>query len=525
MPPTTSFQDLPIEVLPLILERLVGRRSDLRHATLVCRQWRAPAERLQYSWIRLWGRDLAIVSLVFRTLADNPHLCHMIRKFEVRVFSLSLILSERLEMEQLAVRVLRQAIRLEHLIWTRKGALTDRVFEAITSISTLRSFELNAHTNLSPGSWDADHLLRLPKLRTLSLILPDRSIAHILPAFLQTQRTLSKKADPESEGWLELQELSILCRESPNINDSVVSACSPFLQGSALKSLVLAGCSRLTGATLLPLLATLPFLEHLALEATSIPPSFYIEAAPLLTHLRSLKLTHPGPKHPTSTQFSPSLCHLLQYLPDLRSFTLYHSGTSASGGWIWPIVEPSLMDAIVKKKRLEKFECSGVLMEVEEVERLCMVQGLKDMVIHLGWEIRLPRVTNAISHLPRLKTLHILAQTPEITMEKIEAIVASSPSLEQIGFRNRVWHVRRKQIKAASNETKTSGEEPTTDDYRIKVSLERWDSPWWPEALFVISLREGTEAFGAFRRSRYGAEDDNEQEMLDDESSSESDEQ
>ncbi|SCV66965.1 BQ2448_5611 [Microbotryum intermedium] len=492
MPPT-SFQDLPIEVLPLILEPLVGRRSDLRHATLVCRQWREPAERLQYSWIRLWGSDLAIVPLVFRTLADHPHLCHLIRKFEVRVFSLSLILSERQEMEQLAVQVLRQATSLEHLIWTRKGALTDRVFEAITPIKTLTSFELNAHTNLSPGSWDAEHLLRLRPLRMLSLVLPDRSIAQILPAFLQHQRTLSRKSDWDLQGRLELQELSILCRESPNINDSVISACSPFLQGSALKSLALAGCSRLTGSTLLPLLAMLPSLEHLALEATSIPPSFYLEAAPLITQLRSLKLTHPGPKQPTLDQFPPSLCHLLNSLPDLHTFTLYHSGTPASGRWQWPVVGPVLMDAIVDKKRLEKFECSGVLIEVELVERLCTVQGLKDLVVHLGWELHLPRLINAITHLPRLRTLHILAQTPDVTMEQIESIAASSRSLEQIGFRNRVWHVRRKYIRVGSNGPRQSssnarqnGVDPTMEDFRVKVSLERWDSPYWPEALFVV---------------------------------------
>lgn len=293
-------------------------------------------------------------------------------------------------MEAVAIQVILQAVNLRDLLWTRKGALTDRVFEAIKTLKHLRSFELNAHTNLSPGSWDAEHLLGLPRLQSLSLILPDRKIASMLPEFFKQQRRLAGEeglAIGQDDGPA-FAELSLLCRESTIFNDRVFAACAQQLAHSQLSSLALAGCAKLTGAPLLDLIPTLS-LHHLALEATAVLPSFYPLAAPHLTTLVSLKLTHPGPRSATLPDFFPSLSRLLEHTRKLRSFTLYHSGTSSTGTREWPVVDETFVSSLVGSVGLglHKFECSGVLMRVATVELLAEgAPELRDLVVHLGYE-------------------------------------------------------------------------------------------------------------------------------------------
>ncbi|GAA5999318.1 hypothetical protein JCM5350_007445, partial [Sporobolomyces pararoseus] len=214
---STSISDLPPELLPDILRHLV-RRQDLYNVSLVNRDWSVIGQKLLYRWIRLFGKDLAIAAQLFETLASTPRLARLVRRLEVRVYPLSNVVKERRAMEELAIRMLRNCENVEELLWTRKGSLTDDVFEAIVKLPRLNNFELNAHTNLSPGSWSASHLVNLPRLKSISLILPDRNVANILPEFLTRQRQLSTNHD-SSEESLALEELSILCRDSTAIND------------------------------------------------------------------------------------------------------------------------------------------------------------------------------------------------------------------------------------------------------------------------------------------------------------------
>ncbi|KPV76065.1 uncharacterized protein RHOBADRAFT_53059 [Rhodotorula graminis WP1] len=483
----TELADLPLELLAQLLAPLVSRR-DLCSAALVCRAWRSTAQQLLLRHVRLFGRDLAIAPLLFHTLVDHPHLAAMVRKLEVRVYPLSMKLRERQEMEDLAIRMLANCVAVEDLVWTRKGALTDRVFEAIVALPKLRSFECNAHTNLSPGSWDADHFLDLPPLRSLSLILPDRNVANLLPAFLAKQRSLAATSASRAgdDNVLVLEELSILCRESTVINDRVVAALAPSLANSRLTSLALAGCAKLTGAPLVSLLPTLPHLRHLALEACALDPStFFPAAAPNLAALESLKLTHPGPRHPTLATFLPALESLLDHTHALTALTLYHSGASATGRREWPVLPLAFAQHVAATvgPRLRKFEVSGVLVGVEAIEALTeRARSLKNLVLHLGQDFDLPRLTASFAHLASLRTLHLLSQRADISPDDVLSLAEQcSTTLRQIGFRNRVWLVRRTYSPAA-------------------------DAP--AQVRFV----ETAGAFGAFRRNRYGAESDVESE-------------
>ncbi|GAA5906189.1 hypothetical protein JCM8208_000658 [Rhodotorula glutinis] len=498
----TELVDLPLELLPQLLAPLVSRR-DLSSAALVCRAWRSTAQQLLLRHVRLFGRDLAIAPLLFHTLVDHPHLAAMVRKLEVRVYPLSMKLRERQEMEDLAIRMLANCVAVEDLVWTRKGALTDRVFEAIVALPKLRRFECNAHTNLSPGSWDADHFLDLPPLRSLSLILPDRNVANLLPAFLAKQRSLAATSTSragDDDNALVLEELSILCRESTVVNDRVVAALAPSLANSHLTSLALAGCAKLTGAPLVALLPTLPHLRHLALEACALDPSsFFLAAAPHFAALESLKLTHPGPRHPSTAAFLPALEALLDHTHALTALTLYHSGASATGLREWPVLPLAFVQHVAATvgARLRKFEVSGVLVSVEAVEALTeRARELRNVVLHLGQEFDLPRLTASFAPLASLRTLHLLSQRADVSPDDVLSLAEQcSPTLRQIGFRNRVWLVRRTYSPAADNRP-------------AKVSLAPYDLPWFPEALLVVRFVETAGAFGAFRRNRYGAESD-----------------
>lgn len=228
-------------------------------------------------------------------------------------------------------------------------------------------------------------LLSLPRLESLSLILPDRQVASILPALLSHQlMTLG-------EGETGLQELTILCRESRVINDKVISdIVSAFVSPPTLHTLALAGCSKLSTAPLLSLLSALPHLRHLALESCDLLPSFYASVS--TSSLHSLKLTHPGPLHPQLSEFYPALSMRLHRSTFLRSFTLYHSGLVATpnnpGVKEWPEIPGSFIRSLCERvTKLRKFECSGVLMSIESFEILADIAGeeMIDLVVHLGY--------------------------------------------------------------------------------------------------------------------------------------------
>lgn len=72
--------------------------------------------------IRDWVFRQAIVPLLFRELALSPALCRLLRRLEIRVYPLSMILKERLAVEQQAVLILRQGQQLLSLHTPRSNA-------------------------------------------------------------------------------------------------------------------------------------------------------------------------------------------------------------------------------------------------------------------------------------------------------------------------------------------------------------------------------------------------------------------
>lgn len=143
-----DFSSLPLDLLPTILHHLPNRR-DLRACTLVSRTWNRTATPILYRWIRMFGKDLNILPDLFSLLATTPRLAEMVKVLEVRVYKKSYKLVERVEMNELAVRVLEGCRNVESLTWTRIGSVTDDTMDAIAKLPKLRHLELNGECQAS----------------------------------------------------------------------------------------------------------------------------------------------------------------------------------------------------------------------------------------------------------------------------------------------------------------------------------------------------------------------------------------
>ncbi len=91
----------------------------------------------------MFGKDLNVLPELFAMLASTPRLAEMVRVLEVRVYKKSYKLVERVEMNELAVRVLEACSNVESLTWTRIGSVTDDTMDAIAKLTKLRHLELN----------------------------------------------------------------------------------------------------------------------------------------------------------------------------------------------------------------------------------------------------------------------------------------------------------------------------------------------------------------------------------------------
>lgn len=116
---------LPLELLPSVVS-WIDQRQDLCNLALTNRKVNQVATERLYRWIRMFGKDIKVVSALFDRLSSSPFHCQLVRKLEIRVYPFSNQVEQRFEMEEKAIRVLEYSTNLEHLIWTRKGALTDR---------------------------------------------------------------------------------------------------------------------------------------------------------------------------------------------------------------------------------------------------------------------------------------------------------------------------------------------------------------------------------------------------------------
>lgn len=117
-----SSSQLPVELLPHILEQLSWRVGDLASCCLVSRTWSHYATPLLYS--RLFLRNQQRLIQVFRSLHSNSSLAKLVRVLEIRVFPFGLQAEELERLENNILQSLQGAVNLEELHWTRTGSLS-----------------------------------------------------------------------------------------------------------------------------------------------------------------------------------------------------------------------------------------------------------------------------------------------------------------------------------------------------------------------------------------------------------------
>ena len=289
--------------------------------------------------------------------------------------------SDTTELELLAITVLHQASNLHTLHWTRHHSLSNDLLDAIALLPALRHFETNASAG---SSWSPARLLNLrPQLRSLSLIMPDRSVVDVVPELLRRQT--------------HLRDLSILSLESTCVTDTTLVRPMTAALGDAgrsLRSLALTGAPKLGDEAMLDLLKAIGSgLDHLAIEAAGTSPGFVGEAARHLPMLRSLKVTHPGTRHARMDDVYPALSEAVLSCPKLDSLIHYASGSSfVSGRREWPVMDPMLIEACARRglyrgyAPMRRFEVQGVLSSIDLVGAVVRAMPhLRDLVVHV-WE-------------------------------------------------------------------------------------------------------------------------------------------
>lgn len=210
------------------------------------------------------------------------------------------------------------------------------------------------------------------------LLLPQREIiSYILPKWLE-----SRASDPAAAGF---SNLSIICFQSSVVNSTNLRDFARSL--GTVTSLTLHGCNKLADDDLIFCVKNCGTLKHLSLENVSISPDFYATAAPHLSHLQSLRTSHPGRKTARQAEYYESLGILVQSCPSFHAFTHYLSGDTERG--IYPQVPDSFLNRLLDScgSRLTKFEINGLSLSSDSVRTISFkARNLEQLVIPIALE-------------------------------------------------------------------------------------------------------------------------------------------
>jgi hypothetical protein len=250
-----SSTELPLEILPLILENLQWRTRDLYACCLVSRTFNRCATPRLYS--RLFLRDQQRLIKIFKTLEEHDRLAKLVRVLEIRVYPFGLKAEDLERVEASLLSSLLKATNLHELYWTRTGSLTDRVIPFLPALPSLQTLELTGSSRFYSPKYITKHLIasdKTPNLRHFSILLPDRSVCEELPRWAEQMGS-------------KLQSFSILCQHSPIVTDAVLQGMSQYLTG--ITRLSIAGAKRVTVEGIVPLLKS-GAVRELALEGLEV---------------------------------------------------------------------------------------------------------------------------------------------------------------------------------------------------------------------------------------------------------------
>ncbi|OCB90530.1 hypothetical protein A7U60_g2264 [Sanghuangporus baumii] len=191
------FVDLPVEVLPLIIQHVL-RPSHLVQLCLVNKDFHESTVPVLYerpaiyAWYREAKNRVGILSVPSFT-ASEVHV-----QPELRDFPKAISRDSANQLTHLCVSGLANCVNLTSCTWTRDGTLKEDILEALSRCPSLQAIEINGR---HAHNYDPELLHRFARLRRISVIMPTAEVVHALPGCFQ--RNLET-----------LQELTIICKDT-----------------------------------------------------------------------------------------------------------------------------------------------------------------------------------------------------------------------------------------------------------------------------------------------------------------------
>ncbi|KAL1760814.1 hypothetical protein FB107DRAFT_245498 [Schizophyllum commune] len=221
-----SLLDIPAELCEEILSHLI-KASHLASAALVSKTFHEYSIPLLYEQVYIYhwhGNSKARVVLLFITLSRNAHIASYVRKL-VLTGPPKIIAADS---EDLFTRGLRNCKALRSCTWTRDGALTSGILEALQYCPALTTLEINGR---SEYNYRIELLLGFRKLEEVTIIMPDAGVVNCLKTWLVYVGAT-------------LRRLTLICKASPLITDETLKTWAPHLAN--LEHFSLVGCPKVT---------------------------------------------------------------------------------------------------------------------------------------------------------------------------------------------------------------------------------------------------------------------------------------
>ncbi|KAF8902526.1 hypothetical protein CPB84DRAFT_1814867 [Gymnopilus junonius] len=413
------FLDLPIELLPEILEHVI-KPQHLASACLVDKTFRSFATPRLYDRISIysWHREGKVkVIKLFDTLSRHPYLANLLHKLEIRDFPKAITLLDG-DILHHVQRGLRNCTGLRACTWTRDGSLNSEILEALVQCPNLRDLELNGHND---GHYDPRLLLQFRNLNRISLIMPSTVVVSQLGTWLSfTGHTL--------------RNFTLICKASTIITDSLLESIAPYLVN--LDHLNLTGCPKVTHRGVWALVSpNVDGLVGLGLEGVS--PKFDMKSfasqctkSGVLKRLRSVTLT------------------VQQQVPMKE----WISGIYSTGAFFESPLTDDLWSKLILMHgtRLVRFSIHRMLISLEAIQNICV----KCVNLEQLFVVVEPSSLVRFILCRKLRTVHInypleafMDAYPVLRPDQALSVIdRCSSSITQFGCNARVWQVERKIV-------------------------------------------------------------------------------
>ncbi|KAF8607315.1 hypothetical protein BDV93DRAFT_468045 [Ceratobasidium sp. AG-I] len=452
----------------------IKRKACLAQCCLINKSCRSYAVPRLYEWIYVytWHKNAKkIAQMILNTLAESPYLASHVKILDFRDFPTHLTVDEHYRLEALAVKAIEKCTNLRSCTWTRDGSLTTQIIRRLGNLKNLKELEINGRPG-SWGEWVSQDLFLFSGLQSLTLIMPARAVANIVPSWVaQNAETL--------------ESLVIICKSSPLISDEALRTMAPSLR--RLRRLHLTGCAKITEISVYRVISeNCVGLQSLALESCSL--AFDMSAFSAfccennsLAYLTSISLTIPLVREPSQRHkwFSDVLA-LLKRSP-IESFQLY-AGGGMDNEMSYAEIGHENIKQLVDRHRLT-LRRIGIQRLITPLESLgyaaVWCPNLQDVFVTLA-NVNRDELAHALALGKVLHNLHLTLMTDIggslrslhlSTCQDICLHVARSctASLRLIGAQTKVWEVTRR----------LSGDQAI-------ISLEGYSGPQIPEQFLMM---------------------------------------